>query len=144
MVILVDEVAVSITKRLHAEWSKLNLSVAQICRGVRKLLGTCRQAIVVQQPQVVRFGEFRTLRDRNVRLVRDKDLRVLRWMKICAAREFFEDENRDQRSRLNQTRIQLRLRFQLPHQRIVRRERSRVPCRRGDVKSLEVKILLHA
>lgn len=66
---------------------------------------------------LVRFVELRLFRSRIVRPVLLKGFRVLRWMRIFAAREFFEDEIQG---------LWNRIQVRLPRRRLDQRERLHV------------------
>jgi len=104
---------------LRAELSNLSLSVERSCRDSREIL---QEASVVATRRLdAQFAGSRLFRFRIVPRARLNAVRVSRWMRTFAVREFFEDGSRDQRSplhlRLRRTRLRslkLGRRVQLP------------------------------
>lgn len=118
-----------------AELSKLRLNPERSCRDSRAILLEASANAKAGRHLVAQFDGFRLFRFRIVRRVRLNELRVLRWMRTCVVREFFEDVNRDRLSRrclqLRRTRL-LNQKLANQNRKLGRREQSLALSRRRD------------
>ena len=80
-----------------------HLNPERSCRDSREILPEA--SAKASRHLVAQFAGFRLFRFRIVLRARLNELRVLRWMRTCVVREFFEDASRD---RLSLRRLQLR------------------------------------
>lgn len=96
----------------RAELLTQRLNPERSCRDSREILPEA--SANASRRLVAQFAGFRLFRFRIVLRARLNELRVLRWMRTCVVREFFEDASRD---RLSLRRLQLR-RTRLPSQKL--------------------------